>query len=137
MESAMSAETIPPGVGAVSGEIIEYLKVIAILAFVIVFAFIALRFWLPKLTGIRATTNGPIDVAWRLALEPRKTLYIVRAGSDYVLLATSEAGVQLLTSLDTAKTDAALREASAKPTAAFQFASLLRNRHARRGERAE
>jgi flagellar biogenesis protein FliO len=137
MESAMSAETIPPGVGAVSGEIIEYLKVIAILGVVIVFAFIALRFWLPKFTGIRATTNGPIHVVWRLALEPRKTLYIVRAGSDYVLLASSDAGVQLLTPLDAAKTDAALQEASIRPTAAFEFASLLRSRRTRRNERAE
>jgi flagellar protein FliO/FliZ len=98
--------------GAVNGEILEYLKVIAILIGVVAFAFVALRFWLPKLTGLRGTTSGPMHVVWRLTLEPRKTLYIVRAGSDYVMLASSDSGVQYLSSLDAGGIDSALRELS-------------------------
>jgi flagellar protein FliO/FliZ len=137
MESAVNADPIPGGVGSVSGEIIEYLKVIAILAVVIVFAFLALRFWLPKLTGIRATAAGPLNVACRLTLEPRKTLYVVRAGSDYVLLAASDSGVQFLTSLDGSRIEAALQESSEKPERRFDFASLLRTRRGGRDERTE
>jgi flagellar protein FliO/FliZ len=122
----VGANTLPGGVGAINGEILEYLKVITILGCVVVFAFAGLRFWLPKLTGIRGTASGPMHVAWRLALEPRKMLYIVRAGSDYVLVAASDAGVQLLTSLDTGKIEAALRESSVKPAVGFEFASLMR-----------
>jgi flagellar biogenesis protein FliO len=132
-----SADAIPAGVGTVSEEILEYLKVIAVLAGVAVFAFFVLRFWLPKLTGIRGTPSGPMNIVSRLTLEPRKTLYIVRAASDYVLLAASDAGVQLLTSLDPGTIEAALRELSAKPRAASEFASLIRRRGARPDERAE
>jgi hypothetical protein len=64
-----------------NAEVLEYMKAIAILAGLIVFAFVALRFWLPKLTGIHGTVTGPIKVACQLTLEPRKTLYVVRAGS--------------------------------------------------------
>ena len=133
----ISADAIPTGVGAVSEEILGYLKVIAILAGVVVFAFFALRFWLPKLTGIHGTPSGPMNVVSRLALEPRKTLYIVRAASDYVLLAASDAGVQFLTSLDPGTLEATLRESPVKPVAGSGFASLLQRRGARPGERAE
>ena len=133
----MIADAIPTGAGAVSDEILEYLKVIATLAGVVVLAFFALRLWLPKLTGIRGTPSGPMNIVWRLALEPRKTLYIVRAASDYVLLAASDAGVQFLTSLDPGALEAALRELSAKPAVRSEFASLLRRRGARPGERTE
>ena len=132
----MNADPIPGGVGSVSSEIIEYLKVIAILAVVIVFAFLALRLWLPKLTGIRGTA-GPLNVACRLTLEPRKTLYVVRAGSDYVLLAASDSGVQFLTSLDGSRIEAALQESSEKPERRFDFGSRLRTRRGGRDERAE
>lgn len=125
-------------VGAVSNEILEHLKVIAILAGVILFAFIALRFWLPKLTGIQGPTNGPMQIVWRLTLEPGKTLYIVRAGSEYVMLAASDSGVQFLRSLDAAAVEESLQELSVKPKAALEFANILRpRRRSRPAERAE
>jgi hypothetical protein len=93
-----------------TAEVLEYLKVIAILAGIVMLAFIALRFWLPKLTGIRGTVAGPIKIACRLTLEPRKTLYVVHAGSDYVMLAASEAGVQFLASLDSDGIESALEK---------------------------
>ena len=134
----MNADPIPGGVGSVSSEIIEYLKVIAMLAVVIVFAFIALRFWLPKLTGIRAATTGPLNVACRLTLEPRKTLYVVRAGSDYVLLAASDAGVQFLTSLDANVEWGRPPDLPSRATPGQSyFASLLRTRLGRREEKTE
>jgi hypothetical protein len=133
----MIADPIPTGVGAVSDEILEYLKVIAILAGVVVFAFFALRLWLPKLTGVRGASGGPMNIVWRLALEPRKTLYIVRAASDYVLLAASDAGVQFLTSLDPGTLEAALRELSERPAVRSEFASLIRRRGPQSRERTE
>jgi len=130
----ISADAIPTGV---SEEIFEYLKVIAILAVVVVFAFFALRLWLPKLTGIRQSASGPLHVVWRLTLEPRKTLYIVRAASDYVLVAASDAGVQFLASLDAGATEATLRDMPVKAAAGSEFVSLIRRRSARPGERVE
>jgi flagellar biogenesis protein FliO len=123
-----ATDAIPSGIGSVSGEIVEYLKLIVFLAAVVVLAFVALRFWLPKLAGGAGTSHGPLHVAWRLSLEPRKTLYIVRAGSDYVLLAASDAGVQLLAPLDAGQMEAALRQQTAQASSGFAFADLMRPR---------
>jgi flagellar biogenesis protein FliO len=126
------------GVDTVSSEIFEYLKVIAILAGVALFALIALRLWLPKLTGAQGAGSGPMSIAWRLTLEPRKTLYIVRAGSDYLLLSSSDAGIQFLTSLDPERIEADLQKLSDTRATGFDFASLMRGRRQRHErERAE
>ena len=133
----MYAEASPAGVGSVSAEILEYFKVIATLAIVVVVAYAGLRFCLPKLAGMGRRASGPMQVVWRLTLEPRKMLYIVRAGSDYILLAASDAGVQLLTPLDAGKIETALQEPAVRPVAGFDFASILRSRRAQPVERPE
>lgn len=97
-----------------TSETFEYMKVIAVLAAIIALAFVALRFWLPKLKSLRAAVAGPVSIACRLTLEPRKTLYVVRAGSDYVMLAASDAGVQFLLSLDADEIESALGETREK-----------------------
>jgi len=125
------------GVPNVGGEILEYFKVIAILGGIVLFALFAVRSWLPKLTGASAGTGGPLSVAWRMILEPRKTLYIVRAGSAYVLLASSDSGVQFLTSLDAGSVEAGLRDASVRAPSGFGFAAFLRARRSSRDERPE
>jgi flagellar biogenesis protein FliO len=92
----------------VSDEVFEYLKLIAFLAAVVVLALVAMRYWLPKLAARAGSAAGPLQVACRLSLEPRKTIYVVRAGSNYVLLAASDAGVQFLSSLDATQMEAAV-----------------------------
>jgi hypothetical protein len=124
----MSADAIPTDVGSVNSEILEYLKVIAILAVVALFALVALRFWLPKLTGVQGAATGPMSVVWRLTLEPRKMLYIVRAGSEYLLISSSDAGVQFLTSLDRERVDADVQRVSEARAAGLNFGSLMRGR---------
>jgi flagellar biogenesis protein FliO len=121
----------------VSGEIVEYVKLIVFLAAVVALAFVALRFWLPKLADAAGTTTGALQVAWRLSLEPRKTLYVVRAGSDYVLLAASDAGVQFLASLNADQMTAALQEQAGKASHGFAFAGLIRPRSSQPGKGIE
>jgi flagellar biogenesis protein FliO len=100
-----------------TAEAVEYLKVAVILAVTIAAAIIVLRFGLPRLTNLRAHDNGPVRVLYRLGLEPRKTLYVVHAGSEYVMLAASDSGVQLLTTLNPEAMAAAFQKSSpdAKP----------------------
>jgi hypothetical protein len=132
----MYADAIPTAIGSVNAEILDYFKVAGTLAVVVVIAFAGLRFWLPKLT-MGAHSRGPMHVVCRLTLEPRKMLYIVRAGSEYVLVAASDAGLQLLTSLDGEKIEAALQESAVKPASGFDFASLLPGRCTQPAERPE
>jgi flagellar biogenesis protein FliO len=91
-------------------EVLEYVKMIAILLGIIVFAFFGVRFWLPKLSALRTPNAGPLKVACHLTLEPRKTLYVVQAGADYLMLAASEAGLQFVTTVDADGMAAALEE---------------------------
>jgi flagellar biogenesis protein FliO len=112
-------------VGAVNTEILEYFKVIGILVGVVLLAFVALRFGLPKLSGIRVATSGPMRVVSQLTLEPRKTLYIIRAGTDYMMLAASDAGVQFLASLDAGAIEGALSESSPSAESRLDFSRLL------------
>lgn len=74
--------------------IFDFLKVMFVLAGVLALAWGGLRWGLPRF--IAPVTNGPIQVVARQALEPRKTLYLVRTGGRELLLAASESGVSLL-----------------------------------------
>ena len=130
--------TLPAGIGSVTAEMIEYVKLTATFAGVVAFAVIALRLWATRLASGPVARDGPLHVAWRLNLEPRRTLYLVRAGSGYLLLASSETGVQLLTQLETGDIDLAVQDRARKPFGGFEFATLLRSlRRPQPGERAE
>ena len=105
----------------------EYMKLVATLVAVVTFGAFVLRVWASRLTGAPATGNGPLQVIWRMNLEPRKTLYVVRAGSGYLLLAASEAGVELLTHLDAAEIDSIIQAPSGRPATGSGFSALMRS----------
>ena len=75
---------------------LDYLKLMLILGGVLIVAFLTLRFWLPKLASVNRNAPGPIQVITRFSLEPNKTLYILAVGRSKILVASSEAGVQLI-----------------------------------------
>ncbi|MBV8072917.1 MAG: FliO/MopB family protein [Acidobacteriaceae bacterium] len=77
----------------------EYARLMLVLCGILALAVVAIRFWLPRLSRWNKPANGPIEICARLPLEARKTLYIVKAANSYMLLASSEAGVQHLAAL--------------------------------------
>jgi len=77
----------------------EYARLMLVLCGILALAIVAIRFWLPKISMWNKPATGPIEVCARFPLEPRRTLYIVKAAGSYMLLASSEAGVQHLISL--------------------------------------
>jgi len=60
-------------------------------------------------------------------LEPRKTLYVVRAGSGYLLLAASDAGVEFLIDLNAAEIESTIPVPSGRLTAGSGFSALTRS----------
>lgn len=60
----------------------------------------ALRRWTPGSVRLRSRRSRLLEVTARLTLDPRKHVYVVKAAGEYVLLGTSETGVQLLKVLD-------------------------------------
>ena len=109
-----------PDLSAGSGGVFEMFKVLLMLGGVLALAWAGLRFWLPRMGGLRGMRTDLIEVVARQSIEARKTLYIVRAGSSHLLLAASEQGVHLLqeVAIDPA--------APAPPPPAGGFAERLR-----------
>ena len=88
----LQSESLPemPGWGA-------YLKVILLLAGILALGYASLRL----LAGRRGlmpgqSRSGQLAIVDRLPLEPRRSVYLVRAGSQHFLLASSENGIQTL-----------------------------------------
>lgn len=77
----------------------DYARMMLVLLGICALAIVAVRLWIPKFTVWNKTIKGPIEVCARMPLEPRRTLYIVKAANSYMLVASSEAGVQHLSSL--------------------------------------
>ena len=76
-----------------------YTRLMLVLGAVLIVA-LAVRSWVPKLTRPGRPSSRRIRVlAWH-ALEPRKTLYVVAVGKNFILVASSEAGVHLMATLD-------------------------------------
>jgi flagellar biogenesis protein FliO len=77
--------------------LIEYVQVMLVLAGVLAIAYVTLRFGLPRFFGLRGSARGPIETVARYRLEPKKTLYLVKVGSQMFLIGTSEGQVEYLT----------------------------------------
>jgi flagellar biogenesis protein FliO len=80
--------------------LLDFVKVMAILGGIVALAWAGLKYFLPKLDALRTLRGDLIEVIARQPLEARKTLYVVRAGSRHLLLASSGDAVTLLHELD-------------------------------------
>lgn len=69
-------------------------------------ALLVFRFVLPRLQTLN-TGRSMVRVVDRIGLESRRSLYVVHVGGKWLLLAASEAGVQLVSELDSASAEEA------------------------------
>jgi flagellar biogenesis protein FliO len=60
----------------------------------------AMRFLAPRLRRWHGHTESAVKVVARCPLEPRKTLYVVEAGSQTLLIGASESGLNLISQLN-------------------------------------
>lgn len=86
--------------GSVTGQALELVRVLFILAAVVLLAYVAVRHWLPRVTGLRNLEAGPIQILARTPLEPKKSLYLLKVGSEILLVGTSENQLHFLKALD-------------------------------------
>ena len=96
LQTANPAEEL----GGVTGQALGFLRVVFILAAVVLLAYGAVRHWLPRVTGLRSLESGPIQILARTPLEPKKTLYLLKVGSEILLVGTSENQLHFLKALD-------------------------------------
>ncbi len=111
--------------GSISSQIVQYVEVLLGLAGVLVLAYLTLRIGLPWFFQTRGQNNGPIEVVARHALEPRKALYLVKAGSQMFLVGTAENQVQYLTSITDENAVEIARSVEQKETPQRDFRQLL------------
>ena len=104
----------------------DYLKLMLVLAGIVALAYAALRFWLPKISGLQQRANGPIQVIARMPLEPRKNLYIIKAGSEYLLVGTAENSVHMISALQADALEGYATTAVKADAAPADFLTVLR-----------
>jgi flagellar protein FliO/FliZ len=111
LQAANPAEEL----GSVTGQALGLMRFLFILAAVVLLAYVAVRHWLPRLTGLKNLETGPIQILARTPLEPKKTLYLVKIGPEVLLVGTSENNLHFLKALDPETTRPLLESASAGP----------------------
>ena len=99
LQPATTAGAAVQEMQSINGQFWDILKMLFVLAGVLLLAWVVTKHWLPRMMGGVRTQIGPMSVVARYSLEPRKTLYIVRAGSQYLLLGCSEGQISYLTEL--------------------------------------
>lgn len=121
----LQAARPPREITSLQFDLYNYLKLIVVFVLVLVFVFLVLRVWLPRMTGMRQLSSGPIQVVARYSLEPRKTLYIVQTAGSYFLIGTSDSGVHYLTSLDSSALEPSLPAET--PSTGLDFGKLMQS----------
>jgi len=95
----ISAESPADQLSSINAQVLQYAEVLLALAGVLVLAYVVLKVGLPRMFGMRTSSGGPIQVLARYPLEPKKMLYLVKAGSQVFLVGTSESQVAYLTAI--------------------------------------
>jgi flagellar protein FliO/FliZ len=111
----------------------QLVQLVVVLGLVLALVYLTLNFGLRKLMGVPRQMlggrSGIVSVVERVALEQRVSLYVVKAGSEYLLLGRTDQALSMLHKLspeDVAKLQ------SEKPQA--PFSPFLQKLLARRGE---
>lgn len=78
-----------------------FLRMVIVLAGVIAFAILVLKYVLPRLGAIRGQSLGGqgIEIVARRALDPKRQLWIIKVGKRHFLLGSAESAVQCLAEL--------------------------------------
>lgn len=89
------------------------LQTLVALGLVCGLAYAIFRWLLPRLNAARPA-GGMVRVVERVGLDARKSLFVIEVAGRWLLVASSEAGVHLISELDAKTAEEAAREASEK-----------------------
>ncbi|MCE9666637.1 flagellar biosynthetic protein FliO [Myxococcus stipitatus] len=79
-------------------------RTLFVLGAVVASIYLTLNVGLRRLMGLQGTVPGKhtvVSVVERLTLDPKRSLFVVKAADEYLLVGGGEAGLQLLSKLDT------------------------------------
>lgn len=92
-------------------------RMLLVLGLVLAIVYVTLNWGLRKLLRIDPAGSAVVRVHERVPLDAKKTVYLVEAGDDFLLLGVGEREVSYLTRLDAERTRAALSRKAARPAA--------------------
>jgi len=105
------------------------LWVFAAMGFVIAAIYITLNFGLRRLMGARSIGSAQlVSVVERVVLDQKKSIMVLRAAGEYMLVGASEGGINLICKLDAQEVERLEREARVQTPALSPFLQKLLSR---------
>lgn len=99
-------------------------RTLVVLAMVVALAYLTLNVGLRKLLGIRSPVGTQmVTVLERVALDQKRSLFVVEAGGEVLLLGGGDSALTLITKLDRTELD---RQRAAAPDSPVQLSPFLR-----------
>ncbi|MCP3097620.1 flagellar biosynthetic protein FliO [Myxococcus sp. K15C18031901] len=126
-EAAKSATEPPPWSDDLSSEAASeepesmgwmLVRTLFVLGAVVASIYLTLNVGLRRLMGLQGATPGRqtvVSVVERLTLDPKRSLFVVKAADEYLLVGGGESGLQLLSKLDTEAVERIRAQASPPP----------------------
>ena len=111
--------------GSGTSQVLQYAEVLLVLTGILVLAYVTLRVGLPRMFGMRVARGGPIQVLTRYPLEPKHTLYLIKTGSQVLLIGTSENELRYLTSIAAENAAEILKQESTEEQPRKDFRQVL------------
>jgi flagellar biogenesis protein FliO len=83
------------------------IRTLAVLGLVIMLAYISLNWGLRRLLGIKppSLNGGLVSIVERVPLDQRRTLFVVKAANEYLLVGGAESALSLISKLDAAEVE--------------------------------
>lgn len=109
----------------------QVVKMFLLLGVVVLLAYLTLNVGLRKLLGVRATGlhgGSVVSVIERVSLDPKRTLFVLKAGKEYLLVGAAEGGMQLLTKLEATDVEAIQAARASAGTGMSPFLQKLLSR---------
>jgi flagellar biogenesis protein FliO len=123
--SLLAAPDAAEQIASMNSQIVQYVEVLLGLGGVLILAYLTLRVGLPWFFRTRNPGGGPIEVLARYPLEPKKGLYLVKAGSQVFLIGTGENQVAYLTAVNEENAAEIMRAVRRPETPQRDFRQLL------------
>lgn len=108
------------------------LRTLMVLGIVVMSIYVSLNWGLRKMLGIKAPSFGGsvVSVIERVPLDQRRSLFVVKAANEYLLVGGGDQALGLISKLDTAEVEKLRAE---KPAAALTLSPFLQKLLARKG----
>ncbi len=138
-EDPISEDPTDPSVGLSGGAPFDeepeslagtLLRTLLVLGMVLGLVYVSLNYGLRKLMGVRATplgggARGLVTVVERIPVDPRRSLFVVRAAGEYLLVGGAEGGMNLISKLNPEEVQKLLAEQQ-KPQSASASPFLMK-----------